>query len=213
MEGHPYTAYADLSASTAVHASQHLVPFALQAHKHGLSIFRHIPGDGTVTLIGMCSGAVGFGAVAMDQLWVVGISGGSVERGNLTPDREAFGDLGSPSGRAEQMPSGPKMCGDATECGQEPLGMAHRFKAFHRPFTLSGGLVRVLGSIVEVLRAAVDAHARRRRLDDANRLVGRADGVIFRASASVPVTDLLVLGRCRGSGNRRTALATASSSC
>jgi hypothetical protein len=161
----------------------------------------------------MCSGAVGFGAVAMDQLWVVGISGGSVERGNLTPDREAFGDLGSPPGRAEQMPSGPKMCGDATECGQEPLGMAHRFKAFHRPFTLSGGLLRVLGSIVEVLRAAVDAHARRRRLDDANGLVGRADGVIFRASASVPVTDLLVLGRCRGSGNRRTALATASSSC
>ena len=38
---------------------------------------------GTVTLIGMCSGAVGFGAVAMDQLWVVGISGGSVEFGNL----------------------------------------------------------------------------------------------------------------------------------
>ena len=121
----------------------------------------------------------------MDQLWVVGISGGSVERGNLTPDREAFGDLGSPSGRAEQMPSGPKMCGDATECGQEPLGMAHRFKAFHRPFTLSGGLVRVLGSIVEVLRAAVDAHARRRRLDDANGLVGRADGVIFRAGALI----------------------------
>jgi hypothetical protein len=49
----------------------------------------------------------------MDQLWVVGISGGSVERGNLTPDREAVGDLGSPSGGAEQMPSGPKMCGDA----------------------------------------------------------------------------------------------------
>jgi hypothetical protein len=54
----------------------------------------------------------------MDQLWVVGISGGSVERGNLTQDREAFGDLGSPSGRAEQMPSGPKMCGDATQRAQ-----------------------------------------------------------------------------------------------
>ena len=26
----------------------------------------------------------------MDQRWGVGISGGSVERGNLTPDREAF---------------------------------------------------------------------------------------------------------------------------
>ena len=83
----------------------------------------------------------------MDQLWGVDISGGSVERGNLNPDREAFGDLRSPSGRAEQMPSGPKMCGDATECGQEPLSVAHRFKAFHRLFTLSGGLMRVLGAV------------------------------------------------------------------
>jgi deazaflavin-dependent oxidoreductase (nitroreductase family) len=33
-----------------------------------------------------------------------------------------------------------------------------------------------------------DAHARRRRLDEANGVIGRADGVIFRASASVPVT-------------------------
>jgi hypothetical protein len=46
------------------------------------------------------------------------------------------------------MPSGPKMCGDATEGGQEPLGMPDRFKAFHRPFTLSGALMRVLGSII-----------------------------------------------------------------
>jgi hypothetical protein len=37
----------------------------------------------------------------MDQSWVVGISGGSVERGNLTADREAVGHFGSPSGRAE----------------------------------------------------------------------------------------------------------------
>jgi|GEM_PF-4717643 hypothetical protein len=31
--------------------------------------------EGTVTLIGMCSGAVGFGAVALDQRRVVDISG------------------------------------------------------------------------------------------------------------------------------------------
>ena len=30
---------------------------------------RHL--GGTVTLIGMCSGAVGFGATAMDQLWAL----------------------------------------------------------------------------------------------------------------------------------------------
>ena len=41
----------------------------------------------------------------MDQLWGVGISGGSVERGNLTPDREALIYFGSPLGRAEPMPS------------------------------------------------------------------------------------------------------------
>jgi deazaflavin-dependent oxidoreductase (nitroreductase family) len=33
-----------------------------------------------------------------------------------------------------------------------------------------------------------DAYARRRRIDQANGLIGRADGVIFRASASTPVT-------------------------
>ena len=32
----------------------------------------------------------------MDQLCGVGISGGSVERGNLTPDREALIYFGSP---------------------------------------------------------------------------------------------------------------------
>jgi hypothetical protein len=46
--------------------------------------------------------------VVVDQLWVVGISGGNVEFGNLIPDREAVGHFGSPSGRAEPMASGPK---------------------------------------------------------------------------------------------------------
>jgi len=73
---------------------------------------------GTVTLIEMCSGAVSFRAVAMDQLWVVEISGGSiyrVERGNLTPGREAFSHLGSPLGCAEPVPSRPKVSGDAAK--------------------------------------------------------------------------------------------------
>ncbi|MGA9356820.1 MAG: hypothetical protein WBW75_02000, partial [Mycobacterium sp.] len=51
---------------------------------------------GTVTLIEKCSGAVGFEAVATEHRWVVHISGGSVGRGDLTPDREAVGHLGSP---------------------------------------------------------------------------------------------------------------------
>src|SRR5262245_59771829 len=41
---------------------------------------------GTVTLIEKCSGAVEFEEVATEHRWVVRISGGSVGRGNLTPD-------------------------------------------------------------------------------------------------------------------------------
>ena len=110
---------------------------------------------GTVTLIEKCSGAVGFEAVAMEHRWVVHISGGSVGRGDLTPDREAVGHLGSPLGRAEQRPPRPKVCADAAEGGQEPLRMPRRFEAFHRPFTLSGGLIRVLGAVVQIPRPPV----------------------------------------------------------
>ena len=110
---------------------------------------------GTVTLIEKCSGAVGFEAVATEHRWVVHISGGSVGRGDLTPDRQAVGHLGSPFGRAEQMPSRPEVCGDAAEGGQEPLRMPRRFEAFHRPFALSGGLMRVLGAVVQIPRPPV----------------------------------------------------------
>ena len=58
----------------------------------------------------------------VDQLWVVGISGGCVEFGNLILEREAVGHFGSPSGRAEQMASWSKMGGDTAEGRQEPLG-------------------------------------------------------------------------------------------
>jgi hypothetical protein len=102
---------------------------------------------GTVTLIEKCSGAVGFEAVATEHRWVVHISGGSVGRGDLTPDREAVGHLGSPFGRAEQMPSRPEVCGNAAEGGQEPLRLPRQFEAFHRPFALSGGLMGVLGAV------------------------------------------------------------------
>ena len=70
---------------------------------------------GTVTLIEICSGAVDCGAMAMDQRWGVGISGGNVERGNLTPDREALIYFGSPLGRAEPMPSWSKVRGDGAK--------------------------------------------------------------------------------------------------
>jgi hypothetical protein len=86
----------------------------------------------------------------MEQRWAVVISGGSVELGDLMPDREALDHFGSPSGRAKPMPSRPKMCRDAAKGRQEPLGMPHRFKAFHRPFTLPGGLMRILGTVIQI---------------------------------------------------------------
>ena len=88
----------------------------------------------------------------MEQSGAVGVSGGSVEFANLTPDRKALSHLGSPSGCAEPMSSGSKMRRDAAKGRQELLGMPHRFKPFHRPFTLSGGLMRVLGAIVQIPR-------------------------------------------------------------
>ena len=125
------------------------------AKTKGVESVALIASEGTVTLIEICSGAVDCGAMAMDQRWGVGISGGSVERGNLTPDREALIYFGSPLGRAEPMPSWSKVRGDGAKGRQEPLGMPHRFKAFHRPFALSGGLMRVLGAIVEIPRLPV----------------------------------------------------------
>ena len=110
----------------------------------------------------------------MDQRWGAGISGGSVERDNLTPDREALIYFGSPLGRAEPMPSWSKVRGDAAKGRQEPLGMPHRFKAFHRPFALSGALMRVLGAIVEIPRLPV-GH-RRHELAVSNPVAGQFVG-------------------------------------
>jgi hypothetical protein len=38
-----------------------------------------------------------------------------------------------------------------------------------------------------------DASARRRRIDEANGVMGRADGVVFRAASTVPVTVRIAL--------------------
>jgi hypothetical protein len=40
---------------------------------------------------------------------------------------------------------------------QEPLGMPRRFKAFHRPFTLPGGLMRILGPVIQIPRTPIQA--------------------------------------------------------
>ena len=66
----------------------------------------------------------------MDQLWGVDISGGSVERSNLTPDREAIGHHLSVVGRRQQVPTDPEMWRNAAERRQEPLGILADLKRF-----------------------------------------------------------------------------------
>jgi hypothetical protein len=39
--------------------------------------------------------------------------------------------------------------------GQEPLRMPQRFKTFHRPFAESGGLMSILGPVIEIPRPPV----------------------------------------------------------
>ena len=98
----------------------------------------------------------------MEHRWVVHISGGSVGRADLTPDREAVGHLGSPLGRAEQMPSRPEVCGDAAEGGQEPLrkrstpprGLGSKGPHYRQPCVVRHKLIR-------------RRHARSRRVPEA----------------------------------------------
>jgi hypothetical protein len=139
-----------------VHTAVNCKPRFRDDFPGGLVVCRVMTCDlqGTVTLIEICRGAVGFGAIAMDQRWAVDISGGSVECGDLMPDREALSHFGSPFGRAEPVPSRSKVRGDPTEGRQEPLGMPRRFDALHRP-PPSGGLRRILGPIVQILRPSV----------------------------------------------------------
>src|SRR6478672_8151293 len=56
----------------------------------------------------------------------------------------------SPKRRVDLGPAGPQ--GGSR---QEPLRVPHRGEAFHRPLTLPGRLVRVLSSIVQILRSAM----------------------------------------------------------
>jgi hypothetical protein len=96
----------------------------------------------------------------MDQLWDVDISGGSAGRGNLTPDREAIAHHLSVVGRRQQVPTNPKSWRNA--------------EAFHRRLALPGGLMGVLGAIVQVLRPAIGHRRHHHAVSDpvAGELVG-----------------------------------------
>ena len=48
-----------------------------------------------------------------------------------------------------------EMLGDSTIGREEPLGVARGLKPLHTPLPLAGGLVRVLGAIVEISMLAM----------------------------------------------------------
>ena len=89
--------------------------------------------------------------------------------------------------------------------------MPHRFKAFHRPFALSDGLMRVLGAIVEIPRLPVGhrphelaGHCHvgecRRPAEGASlpasfRRVGYRSTFQFGPAAALPMLARLVVGR------------------
>jgi len=64
--------------------------------------------------------------------------------------------------------------------------MPHRFKAFLSPFTLSGGLMRVLSSIIEILRLPVGHRRHQLAVSDpvAGQLVGHQHTCTYRRPLS-----------------------------
>ena len=63
--------------------------------------------------------------------------------------------LTSVFGGGEQVAARPEVGRDTAERGQEPLCSARGAEVTHGSFLLSGGLMRVLGPVVQILRAAV----------------------------------------------------------
>ena len=53
------------------------------------------------------------------------------------------------------MPPRSEVLGDGTIGGEEALGVARRLEALHPPLPLAGGLVGVLGAVVEIAVLAV----------------------------------------------------------
>jgi hypothetical protein len=48
------------------------------------------------------------------------------------------------------MPAGTEMVGDGAIGGEEPLGVPGRLKPLQAPFPLTGGLMRILGAVIEL---------------------------------------------------------------
>jgi hypothetical protein len=66
----------------------------------------------------------------MKQRWVVHISGGSVERGDLTPDREAVNYLGSPLVALSKCHRGRKCAAMALKADRKRCACRNDVKGF-----------------------------------------------------------------------------------
>ena len=113
---------------------------------------------GIVTLTRCRSGTSSSGASKTERGGVVHDSGRDRRRcgpGDLVPGREAAGHHLPVLGCRQPVPAWPEVRRDRVERGEEPLRPPDRCEPPHRRLPRSGGLVGLLGPIVQVLPAAV----------------------------------------------------------
>jgi hypothetical protein len=81
--------------------------------------------------------------------------GGPLGPRNFGPTLEALPHLFAVLRRGQQMPSGAKVLGNGTICGQKSLGMPRGFKPLHAIFPLACRSMGVLTPVVEVTTLAM----------------------------------------------------------
>jgi hypothetical protein len=103
--------------------------------------------DGTVNLGGwVCGGACQCPVV----IHSVVVSGGG-QADDLIPGGESGGHFAAVGIGAKTVAAGSEVRGDAAERREEPLRVPGRGELLHRSFPCSGGLVGVLGPVVQIL--------------------------------------------------------------
>ena len=126
--------------------------------RHGAHFSLVMTRNGIVTLTRCRSGTSSSGASKTERGGVVHDSGRDRRRcgpGDLVPSREAAGHHLLVLGCRQPVPAWPEVRRDRVERGEEPLRPPDRCEPPHRALPRSGGLVGLLGPIVQVLRAAV----------------------------------------------------------
>jgi hypothetical protein len=69
---------------------------------------------------------------------------------DFLPDLESLGHLLAIRGSGKPVASRAEVLGNGTIGGEEALGMPRGFEALHPPLPLTGGLVRILGAVIQI---------------------------------------------------------------